>query len=184
MICMEGLAGILCITLTIEEFSKKEVSLVISYVLPGTTCSSHCNIIGNAIDVSSLYSQTCQQAVLLQPCNSRALYRLGDAQLSCHDNDDPSSPNAKRILQDAELSYRVSIDQEGCPSVGGEAPSKVKEQQWFKEQAGKKDAEKKAVTGGTTQKTVASSAGKVAASPAGRGGTQAGRGSSTTGTSA
>lgn len=184
MICMEGLTGILCITLTREEFSKKEVCLVISYVLPGATCSSYCSVIGNAIDVSSLCSQTCQQAVLLQPCNSRALYRLGDAQLSCHDNDDPSSPNAKRILQDAELSYRVSIDQEGCPSVGGGAPAKVKEQQWFKEQAVKKDAEKKAVTGGTTQKTVASSAGKVAASPAGRGGTQAARGSSTTGTSA
>lgn len=186
MICMEGLAGILCITLTIEEFSKKEVCLVISYVLPGATCSSYCNILCtcNAIDVSSLYSQTCQQAVLLQPCNSRALYRLGDAQLSCHDNDDPSSPNAKRILHDAELSYRVSIDQEGCPSEGGEAPAKVKEQQWFKEQAVKKETEKKAVTGGTTQKTVASSAGKVAASTAGRGGTQAGRGSSTTGTSA
>ena len=135
-------------------------------------------------NVSSLYSQTCQQAVLLQPCNSRALYRLGDAQLSCHDNDDLSSPTAKRILQEAELSYRVSIEQEGCPSVGGEAPAKVKEQQWFKEQAVKNEAEKKAVAGGTTLKTVASSAGKIAPSPAGRGGTQVGRGSSTTGKSA
>ena len=86
----------------------------------------------------------------------------------------------------------MSIEQEGCPSVGGEAPAKVKEQQWFKEQAVKKEAEKKAVTGGTTQKTgaapagktAASPAGKAAASPAGRGGAQAGRGSSTTGESA
>jgi len=78
----------------------------------------------------------------------------------------------------------VSIEQEGCPSVGGEAPTKVKEQQWFKEQAVKKEAEKKAVTGGTTQKIAAAPAGKAAASPAGRGGTQAGRGSSTTGKSA
>ena len=117
---------------------------------------------------------------------------MGDAQLSCYDNDDPSSPNAKSILQEAELSYRVSIEQEGCPSVGGEAPAQVKEQQWFKEQAVKKESEKKAVTGGTTQKTAAapagkagvSPAGKAAASPAGRGGTQAGRGSSTTGESA
>lgn len=182
----------MCISLTRELFSKKELCLVISYVLPRTTCSSYCNIVGNVVNVSCLYSQTCQQAVLLQPCNSRALYRLGDAQLSCHDNDDPSAPNAKRILQEAELSYRVSIEQEGCPSVGGEAPTKVKEQQWFKEQAVKKEAEKKAVTGGTTQriaaapagKTVASPAGKAASSPAGHGGIQAGRGSSTTGESA
>lgn len=153
---------------------------------------SYCNIVGNIVNVSCLYSQTCQQAVLLLPCNSRALYRLGDAQLSCYDNDDPSSPDAKRILQEAELSYRVSIEQEGCPSVGGEAPAKVKEQQWFKEQTVKKEAEKKAVTRGTSQKTgtapagktVASPAGKAVASPAGRGGAQAVRGSSTTGASA
>ena len=56
----------------------------------------------------------------------------------------------------------------------------------------KKEAEKKAVTGGTTQKmgaapagnTVASPAGKAAASSAGRGGAQVRRGSSTTGESA
>ena len=179
----------MCISLTTEEFSKKELQLVISYVLSRATCSSYCKIVGNVVNVSSLYSQTCQQAVLLQPCNSRALYRLGDAQLSCYDNDDPSSPNAKRILQEAELSYRVSIEQEGCPSVGGEAPAKVKEQQWFKEHAVKKETKKRPVTGGTTQKTAAaltgktrsSPAGKAAASPGGRGGTQVGRGSSTTG---
>lgn len=86
----------------------------------------------------------------------------------------------------------MSIEQEGCPSVGGEVPAKIKAQQWFKEQAVKKEAEKKAVTGGTTQKTAAapagktgaSPAGKAAASPGGRGGTQAGRGSSSTGKSA
>lgn len=152
---------------------------------------SYCNI-SDVVNVSSLHSQTCEQAVLLQPCNSRALYRLGDAQLSCYDNDDPSSPNAKRILHEAELSYRVSIEQEGCPSVGGEVPAKVKEQQWFKEQAVKKEAENKAVTGGTNKKTGAAPAGKTVASPtskaavspAGRGGAQAGRGSSTTGESA
>lgn len=130
----------------------------------------------------SFHSQTCQQAVLLQPCNSRSLYRLGDAQLSCHDNDDPTSANAKQILQDAELSYRASIEQEGCPSVGGEAPGKVSEQRWFKEQTEKPVAEKKGAAGGTPQKIAAAPAAK-GASPAGRGGTQAGRGSSTTGKS-
>ena len=95
------------------------------------------------VNFSSLYSQTCQQAVLLQPCSSRALYRLGDAQLSCHDNNDPSSANAKQSLQEAELSYRLSIEEEGCPSVGGAAPAKLSEQQWFKEHTAKKEAEKK-----------------------------------------
>ena len=102
---------------------------------------------------------------------------MGDAQLSLYDNDDPTSANAKQILQDAELSYRASIEQEGSPSVGGEAPAKINEQRWFKEQTAKKEAEKKpAAAGGTPQKTAA--AGK-AASVAGRGGTQAARGSST-----
>ena len=129
--------------------------------------------------INLLHSQTCQQGVLLQSCNSRALYRLGDAQLSLYDNDDPTSANAKQILQDAELSYRASIEQEGSPSVGGEAPAEITEQRWFKEQTAKKEAEKKpAAAGGTPQKTASAAAGK-AASPAGRGGTQAARGSST-----
>ena len=132
----------------------------------------------------TLHSQTCQQAVLLQPCNSRALYRLGDAQLSCHDNDDPCSTNAKQSLQEAELSYRVSIEHEGSPSVGGEASAKLSEQQWFKEHTAKKEAEKKAAAGEATKKTAAAPAGKTATSPAVRGGTHAGRGASTTGQSA
>ena len=117
--------------------------------------------------------------MLLQSCNSRALYRLGDAQLSLYDNDDPTSANAKQTLKDAELSYRASIELEGSSSIGGEAPVKITEQRWFKEQEAKKEAEKKtAAAGGTPQKTASSQAGK-AASPAGRGGNQAGRGSST-----
>lgn len=149
------------------------------------TRSSYCN----KNNCYSLHSQTCQQAVLLQPCNSRALYRLGDAQLSCHDNDDPTSANAKQSLQEAELSYRVSIEQEGSPSVGGETPAKLSEQQWFKEHTAKKEAEKKRAAGGAIQKAAAAAAaaappGKTATSPAGRGGVQAGRGSSTTGKSA
>lgn len=121
------------------------------------------------------YSQTCQQAVILQPCNSRALYRLGDAQLSCHDNDDPASAKAKQILQDAEQSYQASIEQEGSPSVGGEASPKVTEQQWFKDQKAKKEAEKKEAVGGTPKKTAATPAANRT-TPAGRGATAATRG--------
>lgn len=125
--------------------------------------------------VYSLHSQTCQQAVVLQPCNSRALYRLGDAQLRCHDNDDPNSSGAKQILQDAELSYRASIEQEGKPSAGMEASSKLTQQQWHKERMKKQEAEKKTVAAKTPQKADAASAGKGALPP-GRGGTQAARG--------
>ena len=74
----------------------------------------------------------------------------------------------------------MSIEQEGCPSVGWEVSAKLSEQQWLKEYTAKKEAEKKAVSGATIQKTAAAPAGKTATSPAGRGGTQAGRGSSTT----
>lgn len=122
-----------------------------------------------------MHSQTCQQAVVLQPCNSRALYRLGDAQLRCHDNDDSNSSGAKQILQDAELSYRASIQEEGKPSAGMEPSSKLTEQQWHKERMKKQEAEKKTVAAKTPQKTDAASAGKGAL-PAGRGGTQAARG--------
>ena len=122
-----------------------------------------------------MHSQTCQQALVLQPCNSRALYRLGDAQLRCHDNDDPNSSGAKQILQDAELSYRASIEEEGKPSAGVEASSKLTEQQWYKERMRKQEAEKKVVAAKTRQKADAASAGKGAL-PAGRGGTQAARG--------
>ena len=121
-------------------------------------------------DSSRLYSvplQICQEAVVLQPCNSRALYRLGDAQLSCHDNDDPTSTNFKQILQDAELSYRASIEQEGSPSVGGEVSPKIAEQLWFKERKAKPKAEKKPVAPGSQ---------KAAAPTASKEGTQAGRG--------
>ena len=121
------------------------------------------------------FLQTCQQAVLLQPCNSRALYRLGDAQLSCHDNDDPSLSKANQILQEAELSYRASIEQEGSPSIGGEASAKIAEQQWFKQRKEKQEAQKKAAAGGTSQKADAALAAK-GTSPAGRGGAQAARG--------
>lgn len=111
--------------------------------------------------------QTCQQAVLLEPCNSQALYRLGDAQLSCYDNDDPTSTKAKQILHDAELSYRGSIEQEGSPSIGGDPSSKIVEQLWFRERKAKQEAEKKPPTG-ASQKAAASASSK-GTTPVGQG---------------
>ena len=99
---------------------------------------------------------------------------MGDAQLSCHDNDDPTSAKAKRILRDAELSYRASIEQEGSPSVGGEASAKLTEQQWFKERKAKQEAEKKEAASASSQKAAAAPAAK-GASPAGRGSAPAAR---------
>ena len=104
---------------------------------------------------------------------------MGDAQLRCHDNDDPNSSGAKQILQDAELSYRASIQEEGKPSVGMEPSSKLTEQQWYKERMKKQEAEKKKKAAKTPQKADATSAGKGAL-PAGRGGTQAARGTEQT----
>ena len=100
---------------------------------------------------------------------------MGDAQLSCHDNDDPTSAKTKQILQDAEQSYRASIEQEGSLSVGGEASPKLAEQQWFKEKKAKKEAEKKEAAGGTPQKTVVATATK-GMTPTGRGAAPATRG--------
>lgn len=100
---------------------------------------------------------------------------MGDAQLSCHDNDDPTSGKAKQILQDAELSYRASIEQEGSPSVGGEPSAKLAEQQWFKQRKAKQEVEKKATAGGAPQKAAASPTTKGTL-PAGRGAAQASRG--------
>ena len=98
---------------------------------------------------------------MLQPHNSRALYRLGDAQLSCHDNDDPTSTRTKQILQDAELSYRASIEQEGSPSLGGEVLPKIAEQMWFRERKAKQEAVKKQAVA-LSQKTAAPTTAKIA----------------------
>ena len=114
---------------------------------------------------------------MLEPCNSRALYRLGDAQLSCYDNDDPTSTKAKEILHDAELSYRSSIEQEGSPSIGGDPSSKVVEQLWFKERKAHQEAEKKLPTG-ASQKAAASAASK-GTTPVGRGAVAPSQGNST-----
>lgn len=143
-----------------------------------TRCTSVIVQLITLLVLVSLYPQTCQQAVSLQPCNSRALYRLGDAQLSCHDNDDPTSAKAKQILHDAELSYRASIEQEGSPSVGGEASAKLTEQQWFKERKAKQEGEKKEAISASSQKAAAAPAAKRT-SPAGRGSAPAARGKET-----
>lgn len=106
---------------------------------------------------------------MLQPTNSRSLYLLGDAQLRYYDND----PDTKGVLQEAEDSYRVSIDLEGKSSGGKVVPDRIREQKWFKEKQAKLDAEKKA-------KETASSPSKVAPGSTKAGMTTAGRGAAPT----
>ena len=118
--------------------------------------------------------QTCQQAVILQPCSSQALYRLGDAQLRCYDNN-PTAEGSARILAEVEQSFRASMQLEGQPCEGGMVPSVISEQQWFKQREAKRKAEMKAKESPAPQKTAASTApgGRPGAKAAtrGRGGT-------------
>lgn len=61
--------------------------------------------------------QTCQRLVQIEPCNSHALYLLGNVQLSQYD-DDPEGSEASQALEDAKRSFMASIGQEGKPKIG------------------------------------------------------------------
>lgn len=56
------------------------------------------------------------------------------------------------MLEEAEQSFRTSIELEGKPCEGGVMPAKLSEQQWFKDREAKQEAEKKAKETGTPQK--------------------------------
>ena len=68
--------------------------------------------------------QTCQRLVTVQPCNSHALYLLGDVQLMEYDSD-PQGPEAENLLAAAIVSFKASIVLEGKP-MSGEAPEEIK----------------------------------------------------------
>jgi len=55
--------------------------------------------------------------VQIQPCNSRALYLLGNAQFEQYDND-PEADQASQLLDDAKLSFKAAIGLEGKPAAG------------------------------------------------------------------
>lgn len=77
------------------------------------------------------FTQTCEQGVLLQPRNSRSLYLLGNAQLSRYDNELNDKDSAK-TLEEAEQSFRTSLDLEGKPSSGNDVPGSIQGQRWWK----------------------------------------------------
>ncbi len=55
---------------------------------------------------------------------------LGDVQLSRHDNE---MNNNTKALEEAEKSFRASLELEGEPNGGKEVPALIQEQQWWKE---------------------------------------------------
>lgn len=73
-------------------------------------------------------AQVFQLGVLLQPNSSEALCHLGNGQLMQYDASDQAF-----WLEDAELSFRASIEMEGKPIVSTSIPDKLKEEKWWRE---------------------------------------------------
>ena len=57
---------------------------------------------------------------------------LGDAQLSRYDNEINNNNNTK-VLEEAERSFRASLELEEKPSGGKEVPVLIQEQRWWKD---------------------------------------------------
>ena len=57
---------------------------------------------------------------------------LGDAQLTRYDNEINNNNNTKS-LQEAEKSFKASLELEGKPSGGKEIPFLIQEQEWWKD---------------------------------------------------
>lgn len=73
-------------------------------------------------------AQVFQLGVLLQPNSSEALCHLGNGQLIQYD-----ASNQAFWLEDAELSFRASIEMEGKPIVSTSIPDKLKEEKWWRD---------------------------------------------------
>ena len=67
------------------------------------------------VDVLRLQTETCQLAVLAQPCSSRALYLLGNAQLALSDVL-ADGVSLAALLEDARKSFEASVALEGKPT--------------------------------------------------------------------
>ena len=57
---------------------------------------------------------------------------LGNAQLSHYDNE-PNNNDSAKTLEEAEHSFRTSLELEGKPSGGNDIPSCIQEQRWWKD---------------------------------------------------
>ncbi len=141
------------------------------------------------------FLQVFQLGVILQPSSSEALCHLGNGQVMQYDAAAGATPSSSEghWLQDAELSFRASIDLEGKAILPSVIPGKLKEEKWWKEREAAAAAKvaksssppsktQPALSGGGPKKPVGGAAGRGAPSrqqpaarqpPAGRGRTTA-----------
>ncbi|XP_073528280.1 uncharacterized protein [Phyllobates terribilis] len=78
-----------------------------------------------------IQEKVCRLGVISSPCNSHALYLLGNAQLAQYD-DKPSTEEAQLALQNSKLSFRASICLENM-STSGPPPAELTSQKWWQE---------------------------------------------------
>ncbi|XP_040286115.1 uncharacterized protein LOC120999308 [Bufo bufo] len=102
-----------------------------------------------------LQEKVCQLGVLSTPCNSNALYLLGNAQLARYD-DGPSSEEGQLALQNSKLSFQASIRLENKPTRGS-PPEELTSQKWWQEaKASQESKRQKQATQAPTGKDAAS----------------------------
>ena len=85
---------------------------------------------------------------------------LGDAQLSRHDNDINNNNNTK-VLEEAERSFRASLELEEKSSGGKEVPVLIQEQRWWKD----RQAANAKASDPSSSKTASTSKGSQRVSP-------------------
>ncbi|XP_071996515.1 uncharacterized protein [Engystomops pustulosus] len=116
------------------EFMVEETSAVEDWI------QRRCQAMSALIRLSSipgckklvdLQEKVCQLGVISSPCNSNALYLLGNAQLAQYD-ENPSSGDAQLALQNSKLSFQASIRLENMPTRGA-APAELTSQKWWQE---------------------------------------------------
>ena len=65
----------------------------------------------------TIFIQTCQQLIQIQPCSSHALYLLGASQFARYENTPPGE-EANKLLEDVKSSFQTCISLEGKPAAG------------------------------------------------------------------
>ncbi|XP_074656502.1 uncharacterized protein LOC141909757 [Tubulanus polymorphus] len=88
----------------------------------------------------SLQRETCEKLVLMNACDSHSIYLLGCAQFSQCENS--LGDESDKLLTEAKLSFKASIDLEGKPATGV-PPLDVKGQLWWQEREKQEEEKKK-----------------------------------------
>lgn len=108
--------------------------------------------------------QVFQLGVLLQPSSSEALCHLGNSQLMQHD-----ASNEASWLEDAELSFRASLEMEGKPLSLSIISEKLKQEGWWKKAQAKPTAAAEQGTKSTAAPATATGAANAGKKPAATG---------------